>query len=60
MYANNIKQMYQSEKNIMLPVEPSLEEPQKSLLRGWAVKEARCQVSFFFKTDEVYGGEIQH
>lgn len=60
MYANNIKQMYQSEKNIMSPVEPSLEEPQKSLLLGWAVKEARSQVSFFFKTDEVYGGEIQH
>lgn len=49
MYANNIMQMSPSEKNIMLPVKPSLEEPQKSLLLGWAVKETRSRVTFSAK-----------
>lgn len=53
MYANFIMQMYQSEKNITMPVEPSLREHKKSLPLGWAVKETRSRVQ------GVYGGEIQ-
>lgn len=49
IYANNIMQMYPLEKNIMLPVKPSLEERQKSLLLGWAVKETRSRVTFSAK-----------
>lgn len=52
MYANNIMQMYPSEKNIMLPVEPSLQERKKSLLLGWAVKETRSRVPFSSKQKE--------
>lgn len=52
MYANNIMQMYPSEKNIMLPVEPTLQERKKSLLLGWAVKETRSRVPFSSKQKE--------
>lgn len=52
MYANNIIQMYPSEKNIMLPVEPSLQERKNYLLLGCAVKETRSRVPFSSKQKE--------